>query len=55
LSRPLLRPWAAIVIFVGVSLAALLLASAVVDGLAASNPSVTISILSPTPGDSPKP
>jgi len=54
LSRPLLRPWAAIVIFIGVALAAVLLASAVIDGLASSNPSVTISVLSPTPGGSPK-
>jgi len=50
----LLRPWAAIVIFIGVALAAVLLASAVIDGLASSNPSVTISVLSPTPGGSPK-
>jgi hypothetical protein len=38
------------VVLIILSVAAVLLATAVIDGLASTNPAVTISIVSPTPG-----
>jgi hypothetical protein len=48
-SRSLVNAWMTLIVFAVLAIAAVLLASAVIDGLASGSPSVTISIVSPSP------
>ena len=49
MSRSLVNAWVTLIVFTALAIAAVLLASAVIDGLASGPPSVTISIVSPSP------